>query len=76
MDVAELFVELDDGGLSFISTPYFHLNKDLRTPSNLQAKRGHFTNATHLGYKAQRGIGQGESASSLLWTALYDILLE
>ena len=76
MDVAEWFVELDDGGLSFISTPYFHLHKGLRTPSNLQAKQGHFTDATHLGYKAQRGIGQGESASSLLWTALYDILLE
>ena len=76
MDVAEWFVELDDGGLSFISTPYFHMNKDLKTPSNLKTKSGHFTNATHLGYKAQRGIGQGESVSSLLWTALYDILLE
>ena len=27
-------------------------------------------------FQAQRGIGQGESASSLMWTALYDILLE
>ena len=29
-----------------------------------------------LGFCPQRGIGQGESASSLMWVAVYDILLD
>ena len=36
----------------------------------------HFSAAPELSFQAERGIGQGESASSLMWTALYDILLE
>jgi hypothetical protein len=76
MDVAEWFVNLDDGGLSFISSPYYNLHKALKTPTKMKGHNTHFTDAPHLGYKAQRGIGQGESASSLMWTALYDILME
>ena len=36
----------------------------------------HFTSAPDMGFLSGRGIGQGESASSLMWTALYDILLD
>ena len=75
-DVADWFVALDDGGLSFISTPFYHANKDLHTPDQLRNKDTHFSQAPHLAYEAERGIGQGESLSSLMWTALYDILLE
>jgi len=76
IDVAEWFVHLDDGGLSFISSPYYHLNKNLHTPASMAGKNTHFSQSPDLAYKAERGIGQGESASSLMWTALYDILLE
>jgi hypothetical protein len=75
-DIAEWFVGLDDGGLSFISSPFYHQKKNLRSPDELKAKPGHFITATDLSFSAERGIGQGESASSLMWTALYDILLE
>jgi hypothetical protein len=75
-DVAEWFVEMDDGGLSFISSPHYHLNKNLKTPQQMKGTNTHFSSSPHLAYNAERGIGQGESASSLMWTALYDILLE
>jgi hypothetical protein len=75
-DVAEWFVELDDGGLSFISSPFYHLNKDLHSPESMAGKNTHFSQAAHMAFEAQRSIGQGESASSLMWVALYDILLE
>ena len=77
-DVAEWFVGLDDGRFSFLSTPLYHQNKNLRTPEELMQTDASFTPLTHLAYQAERGIGQGESesASSLMWTALYDILLE
>ena len=75
-DVAEWFVNLDDGGLSFISSPHYNLNSKIKTPDQMMGRDTHFTGAPELGYQAERGIGQGESASSLMWTALYDILLE
>jgi len=76
LDVAEWFVDLDDGGLSFISTPLYHRDKNLKTPEEMGNSNTHFSAAPELSFQAERGIGQGESASSLMWTALYDILLE
>lgn len=76
IETAEWFVGLDDGGLSFISSPYYHHHKNLRSPSQLKANPGHFSGSPELAFEAERGIGQGESASSLMWTALYDILLD
>ena len=76
LDVAEWFVDLDDGGLSFISSPLYHRDKNLKTPQEMGQSNTHFSAAPELGFQAERGIGQGESASSLMWTALYDILLE
>jgi len=64
------------GDLSFISSPHYHLNKDLKTADEMAKREGHFTKDPALGFSAARGIGQGESASSLLWTALCDILLD
>ena len=75
-DIAEWFVGLDDGGLSFIDTPHYQRTKALRSIKHLKAKPGHFCEKKDLAFTAERGIGQGESASSLMWTALYDILLE
>ena len=76
MEIAEWFVDLDDGGLTFISSPYYHLNKDLKAPEEMLKANTHFTGAPEMGFLSGRGIGQGESASSLMWTALYDILLD
>ena len=75
-DIATWFVDLDDGGLSFIDSPFYQREKSLRSTDELQEKPGHFSGRTNLAFTAERGIGQGESASSLMWTALYDILLE
>jgi len=76
LDVAEWFVDLDDGGLSFISSPLYHRDKNIKTPEQMGASNTHFFPATDLAFTAECGIGQGESASSLMWTALYDMLLE
>jgi hypothetical protein len=35
-----------------------------------------FIPSEYLAFQAERRIGQDESASSLMWTALYDLLLE
>jgi len=78
-DVAMWFIELDDGGLSFLDTPLFANTKTLRSSSDMLSSDGHMSGATNieeLSFQAERGIGQGESASSLMWLALYDILLE
>lgn len=42
----------------------------------MESNAPHITKSPELGFSAHRGIGQGESASSLLWVALYDILLD
>ena len=75
-DVAEWFVSLDDNGLSYIGSPYFASKRHLRTPEELYTNDEHMSHRPDLAFQAERGIGQGESASSLLWVALYDILLE
>ena len=75
-DVAHWLVSLDDGGLSFIGSPHYFHTCSLRSAEELLQTSSHITKAPDLGFIAHRGIGQGESASSLLWVALYDILLE
>jgi hypothetical protein len=83
-DVAEWFVALDDGGQAYVETPHFHLHKNLRSSQDFLSGASHFPNPlpssdstqTDLGFSPQRGIGQGESASSLMWVAVYDILLD
>jgi hypothetical protein len=67
--VAEWFIELDDGGLSFIDTP---LCSALTQQRHMYGTK----NIEELSFKAERGIRQGVSASSLQWTLMYDMVLE
>jgi hypothetical protein len=67
-NVAEWFVGLDDGGFPFLSTPRNHQNKKLRTAKELMQTDEAFSPTEYLAL--------GKSASSLMWTTLYDILLE
>jgi hypothetical protein len=77
--VVEWFIELDDGELSFIDTPLYantsnlHSHEDMLKGKKLMCG---VKNIEQLSFEADREIGQGESASSLQWTVLYDMLLE
>jgi hypothetical protein len=64
-NVAEWFVSLDDGKFPFCSLLYTIITRNWGLWRSL-----------YPAFQAERRIGQGESASSLKWTALYDILLE
>ena len=75
---------MDEGGHAYIDTPYYQCNKNLQTSDSFLRNPTHFPtspdstahNSTPLAFTPRRGIGQGESASSLLWDAVYDILLD
>jgi hypothetical protein len=69
-------VELDDHGLSFLSTPFFAQEQDLHTAKEMLQDDHHMFKNPFLAFMAEWGLGQGESASSLMWTAMYDILLK
>ena len=73
---AEWFVDLDDNSCSFLITPLFESLATLHSSPALHHQATHFHQNTDLAFTAQRGIGQGESASSLVWVAIYDILLD
>ena len=73
---AEWFVELDDNSHSFLITPLFEATAELHSSFSLHRNATHFHKPSDLAFTAQRGIGQGESASSLVWVAIYDILLD
>jgi hypothetical protein len=85
-ETAQWFVQMDDGGLSFLDTPLYAADKQLHSHQEMLAGKSHMSStltreseegpATDLFFTPERGIGQGESASSLQWTLLYDILLE
>jgi len=75
-DVTDWFVDLDDGGYTFIATPYLDQAQNLHSAKDMLALDQHMSSKPELAFKAERGIGQGESASSLMWTAMYDMLLE
>ena len=82
-DVADWFVGLDEEGSIFASTPLYNTEKKMTTPEEIQKGNQHMVslvdndeNKKDLSFQAERGIGQGESASSLMWIALYDMLLE
>jgi hypothetical protein len=66
--VAEWFIELYDGGLSFIDTPLYKNTCALHSHKNMLKEKKHMCGATNIeekSFEAQHGIGQGESASSL-----------
>ena len=76
-DLAEWFVSLDDNGMAFVDTPYYAAKK---TSKDILYNSDHFQSVDETlhshppaqGFQPQRGIGQGESASSLMWVAVYD----
>ena len=81
-DLSEWFVALDEGGHAYVDTPHYQHNKHLKshdiinkhgTPASIHSLDSH---RDPLYFIPQRGIGQGESASSLMWVAVYDILLD
>ena len=77
--MAQWFVQMDDCGLSFLDTPLYANKQALHSSKEMMHGRQHMSAAADkhdLSFRAERGIGQGESASSLQWTVLYDILLE
>ena len=59
-DITDWFVELDDGGLSFIATPLYSTENSLRSPAEL-LRRDTNISASHadMFFSAERGIGQG-----------------
>jgi hypothetical protein len=65
-NVVEWFVGLDDGVFFFLSTPLHHQNKNLRTEKELMQTNESFSSSEYLAFQAERGIGQGESANSLM----------
>jgi hypothetical protein len=75
-DIAEWFVSLDDDSLTFIGSPLYQEACNLRSPAQLSTDASHISQRPDLAFTAGRGIGQGESASSLLWVAVYDLLLD
>jgi hypothetical protein len=82
-DVADWFVESDTNGSTFISTPLYNTERQMSTLEEIQQGVQHVVSLSDqdeqqsdLSFQAERGIGQGESVSSLMWIALYDILLE
>ena len=78
-EVAEWFIQLDDGGLTFVDTPLYANTSELHSHKDMLKGEMHMCGAKNieeLSYEAERGIGQGESASSLQWTVLYDMVLE
>ena len=77
-DVAEWFVQLDDGGLSYIATPHFFQKRKLHTSEQMADNVEHLSasDPRTMTFTAARGVRQGEIASSLMWVALYDMLLE
>jgi hypothetical protein len=69
-------VQLDDGRLSFISTPHFFEERKLHLSDELANHAKHFSTEPSVTFAVEWGIGLGKSASSLMQVALYDMLLE
>jgi hypothetical protein len=61
-DVAEWFVELDDGGLSFIFSPLYHRDKEIKSPEQMGFSNTHFSAATGLSFTTKRGASDKEKA--------------
>ena len=82
-DVADWFVELDTNGSTFISTPLYNTERQISTPEDIRNGVKHMVSLPDrddvqkdLSFQAEQGIGQGESASSLMWVALSTRLID
>jgi len=84
LTTAEWFVALDEGGHAYVTTPFYQTHSNLKSSREAHSDDTHFAqphvNPSNphppLSFIPHRGIGQGESASSLMWVAVYDILLD
>jgi hypothetical protein len=74
--VAEWFVQLDDRGLLLIATPQYFKEWKLNSSDEKANNAEHFSAEPSMAFAAERGIEQGETAGSLMWVALYAMLLE
>jgi hypothetical protein len=77
--VAEWFIQLDEEGKIFIDTPLYAYTSALHSHKDMLKGKKHMCGAKNieeLSYEAECSIGQGESASSMQWTVLYDMVLE
>ena len=82
--MAEWFISLDEEGQAYVETPFYLHHRNLKSSTEIHRDPTHFPTPSSstdedlptLGFVPQRGIGQEESASSLMWVAVYDILLD
>jgi len=70
------FMALDADGLTFPLTPHMFQNLDSRSAVDLIQSDDHFLARDDLGYRAVRGVTQGDTMSTACWIAVYDILLD
>ncbi len=72
--IAKWFVALDEGGNAYIVSPYYRQRKTLQSSTDIRKDDTHFARHDYdtqpsfprLAFKEERGIGHGESASSLI----------
>ena len=74
-DIVSWLTGLDEDGLTFVKSPHMTNRLEPRSLKDIKDKDGHFIARDDLGFKAIRGIGQGDNLSTLSWIALFDILL-
>ena len=75
-DTVKWLTALDEDGLTFPLTPFMMGNLQPHSEAALMAGSTHFIAASHLGFKGIRGIGQGDTMSTVAWIAVFDILLD
>lgn len=72
----EWFLKLDATGNVYIRTPEFEANKKLNQPNeHLQGEIAIIEDGNNNKFHPERGVGQGDTPSSLIFIAVFDILL-
>jgi hypothetical protein len=73
----EWLTGLDEGGLTFAWTPHMQDHMEPHSEKFLMSGGAkHFVAAAEkFGFHAHRGIGQGDTMSTVAWIAVFDILL-
>jgi hypothetical protein len=72
----ELFLQLDAKGQIYIRTPEFEANRRMtKEGDHLQRQLPMLTSTTDNKFHPERGIGQGDTPSTLIFIVVFDILL-
>jgi hypothetical protein len=75
-DDLEWFLRLDATGNIYIRTPEFELNREMtKAEEHLKAQLPMLSSITENQFHPERGIGQGDTPSTLIFIAVFDILL-